>query len=95
MKIQVGEANQYQDIDAGVTLLAVPFTIQDDDGTVLSERVQSFPLDATEADITDFLNRALQVYQDNVARHAEAQVLQAGLDNSAEVAAAISNITIE
>lgn len=94
MKIQVGDATQYQDIDQGVTLLAVPYSILDDNDVLLQERVQSFPLTATTEEITDFLNRALQVYKDNVARHEETKTLQEGLDNATSVAATISNITI-
>lgn len=94
MKIQAGTAEQYQDIDQGVTLLAVPYTITDDTDTVVQERVQSFPLEATAEDITAFLTQSLQVYKDKVATHEEAKVLQAGLDNAGAVAAAISGITI-
>lgn len=94
MKIQAGTAEQYQDIDQGVTLLAVPYTITDDTDTVVQERVQSFPLEATADDIKAFLTQSLQVYKDKVATHEEAKVLQAGLDNAGEVAAAISGITI-
>lgn len=94
MKIQVGTAAQYQDIDAGATLLAVPYEIIGDDESVLQERIQSFPLETTQDDITAFLNRSLQVYKDKVATHESAKALQIGLDNSSEVAAEISGITI-
>lgn len=94
MKIQVGTAQQYQDIDAGVTLLAVPFQILDDADVVVQDRVQSFPLDATQEDITELLNRSLQVYKDNVATHEAAKVLQAGMDNADAVASQISGLTI-
>jgi hypothetical protein len=94
MKIQVGQAEQYQDIGAEQTYLNVPFQILDDDGTVLQDRNQSFPLNATEDEIKEFLARSLQVYQDNVARYEASKALQEGMDNATQVAQAISGLTM-
>ena len=95
MKIQVGTAEQYQDIGAGETYLAVPYSFVADDGALIEERSQSFPLTATQEEIVAFLNQALTVYQDNLARHQEAAKQQVALDNASTVAAAISGLTIE
>lgn len=93
LTITAGTITQYQDIDSGETLQAVPWSVTEEDQELLSG-VQSFPLTATADEITAFLARRLQVYQDDAARFEEAQAHQADLDHAAGVAEEMSGISI-
>ena len=95
MKLIVGQVEQYQDHDSGTMLQRVPYQIVDDNGAQLMERHQSFPLEATQEEITAALQRALEVYREAVERHEGAKQLQAGLDNAAQVGAAITGLEIQ
>jgi hypothetical protein len=94
MRLIVGKVEQYQDHDSGQTLQRVPYTIVDDEGVLLMERHQSFPLAATAEEITATLQSALAVYKDAVERHEGAKELQAGLDNASQVGEVITGLEI-
>lgn len=94
MKIITTTAVQQDDISEGKTVLAVPWQILDDNGDVLFEATQSFDLDASVDDIKAFLSQTLQTHIADVARNAEASLLQANLDASVQTARDISNLEI-
>lgn len=94
LKITAGDIIQYSDIDAGVVLQCVPWSITDDEDAILLDGKQSFPLEASSDEIRDFLTRRLAVYKDDVAISDGARDLQAGLDNAASVADEVSGTEI-
>jgi hypothetical protein len=99
MKIQIQEVTQYQDIDAGVTLQSVAWSISEavkgnESEAVLLTGIQSFPLSATAEDIKSFLVRRLEVYKQDVASHERSQELQDNLDNATKVAEEVGGLTI-
>lgn len=100
MKITTGIVTQERDIAADADFMNVPWQIVEaiensDDVHVLIEGAQAFPLSATQDEITDFLRKKLETYQENVAIYEGAKELQADMDNATEVSSQISNITIE
>lgn len=94
MKLIVGKVEQYQDYDSDQTLLRVPFQIVDDEGVQLMERHQSFPLTASQEEITEVLNRSLAVFKENTERYEAIKEHQANLDAASQVADVISGLEI-
>lgn len=90
--LKTGQAKQY--LDNGVTLLAVPFDIINEDGETVHSMAQSFPLTATADEIRDALAQALAVYTEDNTRYEANKEQQAALEASSAVAEEISNITI-
>lgn len=95
MKLRIKEARQEPQPDSETPILAVHYEIQDEDGNLLKESVQAFPLETTADEVREFAARSLAVYKENVERHEEAKKLQASLDNASEVAEALTGLTIE
>lgn len=102
MKIIAGTVTTERDIAAESDFLNVPWqivdTIEETDTTtaevILLEGVQAFPLMTTADEVATFLSKKLTTYKENVALHEGAKELQAGLDNSAQVAGEISNLEV-
>jgi hypothetical protein len=107
--LKVGTAEHYQDIEQNETRLRVPFGIYapvldeeqkpvvEDNKPVLEmvdERNESFNLTDTKDFIQETLERHLAVYTEDHIRYEEGKARQAALDQSAQTAQEISNITI-
>lgn len=95
MKIVTGQATQERDIAADTTFLAVPWRIVDDSDTLALEGIQAFPLEASEEEITAFLNKKLATYKENDAIYQASKEFQAKSDNAQVISDQVSNITIE
>lgn len=95
MKLNIGTAFQYLDLDSNKTLLEVPYQIVDDAGAILKEVRQSFPLEATQEEITASLTNALAVFKDEAAKSEQSIARQAALDNATKVAGTISGLSIQ
>lgn len=91
--LKTGLAGQQLNPD-GVTVLAVPFEILDETGTVVQAMTESFPLTTTTDEVRAALERHLEVFTEDHARHEEVKEHQDALDASAVVAEEITNITI-
>lgn len=94
MKITAGTIANYNDTESNTVLQSLPWSITDDEGALLLEGNQSFPLDASTDDLRAFLSKRLATYQSDVATYDSAQALQAGLDNAANVASEINGLAI-
>lgn len=94
MKIITTTAYQYSDIPNATTVLAVPWQILDDEGSVLFEATQAFDLNTSADDIKAFLSQTLQTHIADTARNAESSVRQASLDAASQTAVEISNLDI-
>lgn len=94
MKIIAGKVTTERDIVAEKDFLNVPWTIVEDDGTLVHEGNQAFDLTASAQEVGDFLTRKLATYKENLAIHEGAKELQAALDNGQEVAGQITNLEI-
>jgi hypothetical protein len=94
MKIQAGQVTQYNNPDDGTLLLAVPWSITNDDGSMLLDGTQSFPFDATGDDIKAFLSQRLTVYKQDVELSEQAAKHQAEIDRANAVAQEISGLVI-
>jgi hypothetical protein len=94
MKLKVGQAEQYQDIDQNETRLRVPFTVLNEAGELVEERNESFPISATVTEVRETLQRHLTVIEEDLTRHEANKERDAQLAQSQEVAAAISGITL-
>ena len=108
--LKAGKAEQYQDIEQDETRLRVPFQILapeldaegepvlDENGDpstiVMTERIESFPLTATVAQVKETLQRHLDVYTEDYERHEATKERQAALDQSQEVAEEITGLTL-
>jgi hypothetical protein len=90
--LKTGQATQY--IDDGVTLLAVPFEIINEEGETVHAMSQSFPLNSTAEDIKEILAQHLAVYTDDSNRYEAGKEQQAALDASTAVVEEISNVTL-
>lgn len=95
MKLHVGEAITYQDIDSGESRIEVPYQIVTDDDVLLSEVRETFPLGTSATAIKEALARALDVYRDDTARYLATKNFQEQLDQSTVIAEEISHVTIE
>ena len=94
LTLRTGQAEQYSDPVTAQPRIAVPFELMDEAGSVVHAMRESFPADTSLEDVREVLQRHLTVYQDDVARHAEASELQAKLDAGAETVSQISNLTL-
>jgi hypothetical protein len=90
--LKTGQATQY--IDDGVTLLAVPFEIINEEGETVHAMSQSFPLNSTADTIKEMLAQHLAVYTDDSNRYEAGKAQQEALDASAAVVEEISNVTL-
>lgn len=92
--LKVSKAEQYLDIAENETRLKVPFQILDSVGEVAADRIESFPLLATEDEIRTTLERHLAVFIDEAERAVESMARQEAHDRAQEVVDSISNIEI-
>jgi hypothetical protein len=92
--LKVGTAEHYQDIEQNETRLRVPFEILTAEGEVATERIESFPLTATEDEIREVLQRHLTVYTEDFNRYEANKEHQESLNTSQEVAENISGLTL-
>jgi hypothetical protein len=93
--LKVGQAETYQDIEQRETRLRVPFSIVDEAGTVATERIESFPITATRAEVDETLKRHLEVYTADHERYEAGKAHQEALDQSQALAGEISNTIIQ
>jgi hypothetical protein len=93
--LKVGQAENYQDIEANETRLRVPFTIVDETGAMVTERIDSFPITATQAEVEETLKRHLDVYTADHERYEASKAHQEALDQSQTLAEKISNKVIQ
>ncbi len=77
----------------GVQVLSVPWAIKEGE-TLLTEAVQSFELGTPVEEIKAFLERTLEVFQQDTATHEASKALQEKLDATGEIINEVSNITI-
>lgn len=94
MQIITKQPYQDRDVAAQQDFLAVPWEIQNDDGTMALEGVQAFPLATTPEEVQDFLSRKLTSYKENLGLHEGAKEIQAGIDNAQQVITQITGITV-
>ena len=92
--LKVGKPEQYQDIEQNETRLRVPFQVLDEDGEVLTERIESFPISVKVSEVKETLKRHLDVYTDDHQRYEAGKEHQANLDQSQQVIDEISGLTL-
>jgi hypothetical protein len=93
--LKVGQAEQYLDIAENETRIRVPFQINDDEGNTVAQRIESFPLLATEEEIRDTLQRHLALFIAEESQAEASKARQEAHDEAQAVADSISSITIE
>jgi hypothetical protein len=93
--LKVGQAENYQDIEQNETRLRVPFSIVDEAGTVVTERIDSFPITTSKVEVEATLKRHLDVYTEDHERFEAGKAHQEALDQSQSLAEEISNKTIQ
>ncbi len=93
--LKVGQVETYDDIEQKETRLRVPFSIVDETGAVIAERIESFSVGVTQAHVEAVLKRHLDVYTEDHERFEAGKARQEDLDTAQQLAGEISGKIIQ
>lgn len=91
--LKVGAVERYDDLDSGETRLRVPFDIMEGK-TVLSSKIESFPLATTTEEIKTTLKRHLDLFTSESASAEADKDRQDAIKQSDQVVEEISNFEL-